>query len=980
MLTLIESGFGAQGREELIKRISRDVALGVSAKLIVPEQQTLMAEKEMCDILPPSAPLCFEATNFTRFADTAFRTLGGISGSYCGKAEQMLVMWQTLKELGGSISLTENRSIGVGVVAKALSAVKELSSRGITPELIEERLDGERVDNRLGRKLQDMTRIMARYNQLLHRRFSDVSDSIGALATKLEEDDAYILGMRIYIDGFTSFTEPQYRLIRTLMRSCDVVVTLTLPKNEREEFVYSELMGCKARLEEIARDNKIEIDTFTPDSPSSDIHPLICQMSRMLWQSGATLDNNYLQMCENDRERVRIFECDNPFDECETVASDIRRRVIEGCSYSDFAIVARNTDAYVGILDTALQRAKIPCFISKRRDIQSLEAIKLINTAYNIILYGFRREDMISYSKCGLSGIRRMDRDSFEIYVNTWGIDKDSFIDKNGWCMSPCGFGEGGSKDAELLEKLNMTRLKLVEPLLDFKKEAEDSLTIEAQARALMKYLNRINMEKSLLYRARELNEIGERSGAEENARLWQTICEATDTLVNVLGSLECDIETFRALLGVIFSETSIGRIPSFADEVTVGSADMLRLGGKRHIYLIGVNQGQFPMTVSDTSFFTDREKAALERLKLPIQPDTAIRNARELFCFSRAFASAIESVTLLYSMRTASFGASQPSDAIARIIHLSGKHIKPQRTREMPLLDRVYSAADALMMMGTAQKCERELLEEALEGYDNDGGITLCEGEVSNELMRLSPASCALYYGDEIYLSQSKLDSFMRCPFAYYLNHNLKLGECERAELNSSVIGSFIHAVLENFFEELRRRGVAISSLTEEERDALAEDSAKKYISSALGNGYGNARAQSAIKRLSLASRPVIDGLCHEFADCKFQPVFFELDTNGKEGDANPIVYLTRDGSKVIIGGTVDRVDTYKSGSDVYVRVIDYKSGAKEFSPEDLEEGANLQMFLYLKSIVETSSKSFHERIGLPEGGRMIPAGVIYV
>ena len=61
-------------------------------------------------------------------------------------------------------------------------------------------------------------------------------------------------------------------------------------------------------------------------------------------------------------------------------------------------------------------------------------------------------------------------------------------------------------------------------------------------------------------------------------------------------------------------------------------------------------------------------------------------------------------------------------------------------------------------------------------------------------------------------------------------------------------------------------------------------------------------------------------------------------------------------------------------------MRVVDYKTGKKSFSPSDLDEGKNLQMFLYLQSILKTESDAFKERLGVTGKGRIIPAGVIYV
>ncbi len=983
MLHLITSGFSTEGHEELIKYIARDVYAKKRSILIVPEQQTLTAEKEMCNLLPPSAPLCFEATNFTRFADSAFRTLGGIGGEYCRRAEEMLIMWRTLMELSEGdeeFSFTTKRSINAGLVSKALSAVKEMRSKGITPDLIALTLEKGIKNARLERKLSDLSKIMSTYTGLLKAKYNDIGDSLDALTRRLETDPSYICGMNIYLEGFTSFTEGQYRLLSVMMKNCEVTVLLTLD-TQRKDFQYKEVLECYNRLYAIGKDCGAKIKNSHPDSPSSNSNPLIKSMCSLLWTTGGEIDNETLQSVEEIGGRVRIFETESPFDECDLVASDIRRRVIEGANYSDFAIIARSSENYFGIIDTALMRSNIPHFVSKRRDITNLEAIKLISTAYSIICYGFRREDLLAYSKCGLSGIRFNERDAFELYVKMWDIDKESFILCD-WNMSPNGYGKGRKNSGEVLASINQTRRTLVEPLIAFYEEEKDCTTVKEHTASLIKYLTNIKMERSLLYRATQLNEIGEVAAAEENAKLWRTICDSAETLVTAIGDLKCNTEVFRNLLGIVFAEASIGKIPSFLDSVTVGDADMIRLSDKKHIYLIGVNKGEFPMSVSDNSYFSEREKATLEKYNLPLRPDMLTKNAREMFSFSRAFCSASESVTLMYTRRTASFSPTTPSDVIGRILELGCGKIKVVSTEDIPPIDRVYSTSDALMMSGLVSNSERLALKEALENSGVKTEIRMCEGSSQNSEMQLDKEALDLYYSEDISLSQSKLDQFARCPFAYYLNYNLGIEESKSAELNSAVIGSFIHSVLENFFSELKSKGGKIESLSEEERDTLAEKAAQEYIKKALGDGYGNARVKNAIRRLSDASRPVIDGLCREFEGCKYEPVFVELAIGESGEGGKSIIYHTEDGKRVIIDGTVDRVDTYtdKESGNVYVRVIDYKSGAKSFSPNDLGEGANLQMFLYLKSIVDTDTPEFRERVGVEEGKRMIPAGVIYV
>ena len=104
------------------------------------------------------------------------------------------------------------------------------------------------------------------------------------------------------------------------------------------------------------------------------------------------------------------------------------------------------------------------------------------------------------------------------------------------------------------------------------------------------------------------------------------------------------------------------------------------------------------------------------------------------------------------------------------------------------------------------------------------------------------------------------------------------------------------------------------------------------------------------------------------------------QIDAFNKE-TPDSIIYTTDDKKhRVIIGGYIDRLDTVKIGNDVYVRVIDYKTGIKEFSLDDVKKGENLQMLLYLKSVTETSRPEFLRKLGIEEGGKLMPAGIVYV
>ena len=978
MLRIIRSGFSSSGREKIYEEIKSLTSREQRCILIVPEQQTVMGEGLLAKILPPSAALVFEVTNFTRLANTTFRTLGGICGEYCDSTKKALIMWRTLTELAPTLRVTAGRKeINAGLVESSLRAVGEMQSLGISAEELSSSatLDEVAADERLSGKLSDLSKIYTLYKSLLAEKYSDTADDAGVMISKLSENPDFLSDTKIFIEGFTSFTEPQYRLIGMLSSRTDVSVVLTVSVAKEGAFEYSEIRETRERLISLARRYGAEIKLSKEEGYGKKNKESLSCICDLLWNATGDFDKISLQNSED----LRIFEASTPFDECAFVCEDIKRRVMNGASYSDFAIVARNVDKYVGILDAALSRTKIPAFTSYRKDVSEFEAIKLIYTAYSAAR-GFAREDVITYAKCALSGISREECDEFEMYVNKWQISGRRFTDGEIWNMNPLGYTTRRPGDTdEKLRRIHNTRCSIISPLFSFAKASERATTAREQAEALLAFLLEIDMESSLKKRAESLALANETALAGENERLFGVICDALDTIVSVLDETACDRETFLSQLKVVFSATDIAKIPAYADELTVGSADMIRLYEKPHVYLIGVNAGEFPATVSDNSYFSERDKLTLSKLGLNIKPELEIKGARELYIFSRAFSYAKESVTLSYSATDTRFKARERAEVIDRIIALT-KDLKVQKISALSVCEKLYTPERALEDFGELGR-DYNSVREALRASGYEREVEIAEGDITNSSARLGESIVDGLYSKALSLTQSRIDSYVGCPFAYFCRYTIGLSEDERAEFDAPSIGSFIHAILENFFRALSLEGRKSGELSNEEKSSLTRAAAEKYISE-LGEDVlaASARTRIKIERLCRAALPVVDGLCEEFAESAYEPRFFELSLAGRDEISPGAINITSDKGSVNIYGIIDRVDAYKNGDDVYLRVIDYKTGQKEFSPDDMKEGSNLQMFLYLKALVESENKKFHECIGADDGSRVLPGGVIYV
>jgi len=288
MLKIVEGGFNSGISEQLSREILKRTENKLRTLLIVPEQQTVTAEAEMCELLSPSAPLFFEATNFTRLANSVFRALGGVAGEYCTKDVKSLVMWRTLTELSPVLTMTAARAeISSGLIERALSAVMLAENHGIGAVELTDVLENENVSSnaRLKSKVNDLALITALYKKLLSEKYQDAKDDLAQAAEALIKAPDFLSDTEIYVDGFTSFTEPQYKLLSVLMQRTSLTVALNIPKSEASSFEFAELRRTRDKLISVADKASSEKKLLRLDGAFSVKSELLAEAERLLWRT-----------------------------------------------------------------------------------------------------------------------------------------------------------------------------------------------------------------------------------------------------------------------------------------------------------------------------------------------------------------------------------------------------------------------------------------------------------------------------------------------------------------------------------------------------------------------------------------------------------------------------------------------------------------------------------------------------------------------
>ena len=256
-----------------------------------------------------------------------------------------------------------------------------------------------------------------------------------------------------------------------------------------------------------------------------------------------------------------------------------------------------------------------------------------------------------------------------------------------------------------------------------------------------------------------------------------------------------------------------------------------------------------------------------------------------------------------------------------------------------------------------------------------------ILNASITNAACRLEKGTADELFGDRLTLTQSQIEKYVSCHFSYYCRYVLKLRDAKRASFDYSNIGTFIHKVLELFLKETGKDTIDADRDIDKIRSIIRREIEEQSHLFIPKSKESEGRILHLLLRFYRLASLVAVNLCREQKYSRFMSRLYEAEfgKNSKLGLAPPELLL-EDGTTVSFSGKVDRVDTYRQGGRMYIRVVDYKTGAKSFSIDDIKEGYSLQLLLYLFAICDTKSEYFRRLIGCEDGDVLTPAGALYI
>ncbi len=970
-----ESGYGKT--HAITEMLKEDAQKGIHSFFIVPEQQAVGSERMMLNLLPPSAQLTLEILNFSRLYNRICREYGGLEYNYITTPAKYLLMQQTLSELSPlmehySAEAAEDSSM----TEFMLGSVKEFKASGITPaelENVAQKLDKE---SRLYSKLRDVSLVYAAYNSAVSQKFSDSADDISKLADMLKRHD-FFRDCNVYIDSFTSFTAAEHAVIeRIFAQALNTTVSICLPRERYESIHTASISASERRLIRNAERHGGYTPLIFTENKRAKAHSL-AYLAENLWALGETAP------LKTDDGAVSLEVCATPYAEAEAAARWTLELMRGGTRCRDIVVIMRDAEKYRGIIEPAFERNNIPFFFSEKSDLCSKSAVKFILSALRIKNHAWRKSDVISHLKTGLYDIPQSSVDMFETYVNTWNINGNRFTEEY-WTMNPDGYTEGiTERGKRILAAAGEVKQTLCDRLIPLFAKLDAAENVREMCTAIYEYLVDCNIEARLTELASRKAAEGNIKEAEEYSALYGVTLNALALVAEILAESDMNTEELAKNLKLVFDMTEIGTIPTSVDEVTIGSASLIRADNPKCVLILGLCEGEFPKNVSDSGVLNTPERNILAELGVELTSNNETRSSDELMFVQKAFSLPSEKLILITSSAETDGRARKPSlpyERVKKLLPLVKEHIFDEN--DITYLTCSAEDASRYIFSQVSSKATETLRRALLSRGDEFSYLENSEKRpISVDECSVSMATAREVFPSKIKLSQSRLEKYVRCNFSYYCSYVLGLREEKSARFRSSDMGTFVHFILENLLRAVVSENGISTDINDEKLKELVDDTVNRYIEQVCpAYERSSGRFVHLYSRLRNLSLLLTKNIIEEFSHSEFTPKYFEMKLDGRDNSPAPLEFVMKNGDRVSLSGIVDRVDLMNKDGKVYVRVVDYKTGTKDFSLDDLKLGLNTQMLIYLFTLCSASARKLLPNDDTVTESTPLPAGVVYL
>ena len=1003
--------------EELIENLKHDV-LGHPIYIIVPDQMSFSTEYDLTNNYDIEGMMRAQVLTFKRFAWMMLQQTGGIAKDKIDQFGYRMMIRQILEEHKQELVLFRQAAGKNGFTQEVEMLLREFSQYDITsetlPQLIAE-LEQSSATNTLVAKLKDFHVIVKALEERLGDSYVDGESFYPIVVEQLSAVQDF-KEAHVYIDGFVRFSKREFDIVVEMMKLAKRV-TIVLPFDVPEAALSADELFHQGAL--------------TYDKVLQAAHDLGVEVEQRLeLYELHRFKNGDLKHIEQNFEKItsdkmastgglRVIEGANRRAEVQQIAREIRRLTLEeGVRYREIGIMYRQPDAYDDLIATTFQQYDIPYFSNEKRPMLHHPLIELVRSALEAIASNWAYEPVfrslkteLFYPLNGDIQVYREQIDQLENFVIAKGIvGKHRWEDERSWVYKRFRTLEKvesvqTDREREIQEIILTARDYIKLPLEKLEKSLKAASNGRELATALFQFVEELHVYEKMEHLYKEEIDAAQYQYATEHEQAWNGWLQILDQFVLMFGDVDVSLEEMIELLDEGYSSLQFSGIPPAYDEVTVSTADYARFDNKKVVFIIGVNDGIYPMRIDKEGLISDNERTFFAQIGVEVAPDSKSKLLQEQYIMYRALTSPTDYVYVTYPLSDEEGKALPPSIYVQKLlkmfvydgeqtVNVRRVYIDPiEEIEQQAMLQYLYHPHPSLGYL-TMQLKQAQITKEigetwvALEHYYEQSPYWQPVLEMVKKPLEKRNVAEPLreditneLYGQELHTSVSRIEQFYRCQFAHFSRYGLGLQERTEFKLETFAMGDLFHEALrtiltsgkkpaESYIECLEQARETVDPLVEVFSYRILESSARyTYIKEKLIRIV--ARTLFALIEQSKASK--FKAVAHE----KPFGISDQKSTTEQEKSLPALELELSNKRKMFLRGQIDRIDTYEKNSEVLLRVIDYKSSSRDLDLNEVYHGLSLQLLTYLEVALQNVDEI------LPNTQKeliVVPAGMLYV
>jgi ATP-dependent helicase/nuclease subunit B len=998
-----------------VREVLRRSPEGLPLLFLAPKQATFQLERQLLAEPALAGYTRLQILSFERLAEFILAELRpGLPGLLSEEGRTM-VLRALLTQKRQELSLFHASARLPGFARQLSLLLRELQRHQISPA----RLDGlsAQLENNkaLAAKLSDTALLFGAYREWLRAHDLFDADCLLDLATEAlrcayTTSDSPIRLAGLWLDGFAEMTPQELALLAAVVPLCEEATLAFCLESELGAdgswlspwaTVGQSFRRCHERLRHLPGvELHVEVLERQPGLSRFSCSPVLARLEKCwakpftsAWVTSGAYSLGTAEWTGSAGgtaavgRAVRVVRCASPTAEARVAAREILGHVRAGGRYRDCAVLLRSLETYHEALSRVFRGYEIPFFLDRREPVAHHPLAELTRNALRTVTYHWQSEDWFGALKSGLvPGIAEDEIDRMENEALARGWEGDVWLgpiripDNAGLATRYEGLRRQlvppferlsrrlGPGQRQGLDQPQPTGRDLAAAIRDFWEELRVSESLERWSRA--------GVGSS---RARPWLE-----GANPiHLTVWQQMNEWLGNVELAFPVERLSLRDWLPVLEAGLGSLTAGVVPPALDQVLIGAVDRSRNPELQLVLLLGLNEGVFPAKPMSAPLLSDGDREVLVAQGITVGPDLRQQLARERYYGYVAVTRARQRLVVTYSAHDAD---NQPLNPSSFLLHL--RRLFPELAIEQDTDPSAFGSIE--------HACELAgpMLRSCVSGLARRRGrwtslplgsawlewlARFGERESASRAEGLSPALAELLYGRTLRASVTRLEHFAACPFRFFVSAGLLAEERQRFVVDVREQGSFMHAVLARFHEEVQSEGRRWRDLTPQEaRERVARIAAG--LMPAFRGGLFGADRQALFMAAGLTAalqdfvETSIAWMQHHYG---FDPHSVELAFGTGENGLSAWELELGEGHRLALRGQIDRVDlaVHPRSRQAWCVVVDYKSGMKKVDPVLQAHGIQIQLPAYLAAICH-----------LPDAPRffgvevLAPAGFFYV